>query len=122
MHPPRVLLVDDYQPVRERAREILLDAVPAAEIVEAGSAAEAGKLVLEQDFDVAIVDFNLPDEPGLDVLGLLARLRPATRVIVVSVLPPAMYEAAARGAGAQAFIPKEEMDRRLVPAVFDDLY
>lgn len=116
--PPRVLLVDDYQPVRERAREILLDAVPAAEIVEAASGAAAEKLVMEQDWDVAVVDFNLPDEPGLEVLGMLARFRPRTRVVVVSVLPADMYELAALSAGAQAFIPKEEMDRRLVPAVF----
>lgn len=118
MHPPRVLLVDDYQPVRKRAREILLEAVPSAEIVEAATGAAAQKLVIEQDWDVAVVDFNLPDEPGIEVLGLLARIRPKTRVVVVSVLPADMYELAALDAGAQAFIPKEEMDRRLVPAVF----
>jgi len=114
----RVLLVDDDPPVRRRAREILLEAEPDADIVEAGTAHDAMKLVVEQDWDAAVVDFNLPDESGLDVLGMLARARPTTRVVVVSALPGDMYETAARGAGAQAFIPKEEMDRRLVPAVF----
>ena len=112
----RVLLVDDYGPVRQRAREILLEAEPEIEIVEASTAHDAMKLASEQDWDAAVVDFNLPDEPGLDVLGVLARKR--IRVVVVSVLPGDMYELAARDAGAQAFIPKEEMDRRLVPAVF----
>jgi DNA-binding NarL/FixJ family response regulator len=112
----RVLLVDDYAPMRQRAREILLEAEPEAEIVEAGTAHDAMRLAIEQDWDAAVVDFNLPDEPGLDVLGMLARKR--IRVVVVSVLPSDTYELAARGAGAQAFIPKEEMDRRLVPAVF----
>jgi DNA-binding NarL/FixJ family response regulator len=114
----RVLLVDDYPPVRQRAREILLEAEPETEIVEAGSAHDAMDLVAAQDWDAAVVDFNLPDESGLDVLGMLARQRPATRVVVVSALPTDMYELAARDAGAQVFIPKEELDRRLVAAVF----
>jgi DNA-binding NarL/FixJ family response regulator len=114
----RVLLVDDYPPVRERAREILLEAQPEADIVEVGTATEAIKLVAEQDWDAAVVDFNLPDESGLDVLGALKRKRADTRLIVVSALPSDLYELAARDAGAQAFIPKEEIDRRLVPAVF----
>lgn len=114
----RVLLVDDYPPVRRRAKEILLEAQPEADIVEVGTASDAIKLVTEQEWDAAVVDFNLPDESGLDVLGVIKRRRPRARVIVVSALPGDMYELAARDAGAQAFIPKEEMDRRLVPAVF----
>jgi DNA-binding NarL/FixJ family response regulator len=114
----RVLLVDDYPPVRRHAREILLEAEPDTEIVEVGSAHDALDLVATQDWDAAIVDFNLPDESGLEVLGMLARTRPATRVIVVSALPSDMYALAARDAGARAFIPKEEIDRRLVAAVF----
>ena len=114
----RVLLVDDYAPIRQREREILLEAQPDAEIVEVGTAHDAVSLVVAEDWDAAVIDFNLPDESGLDVLGVLRRKRPATRVVVVSALPIDMYEMAARDAGAQAFIPKEEMDRRLVPAVF----
>jgi DNA-binding NarL/FixJ family response regulator len=114
-----VLLVDDYVPVRQRAREILLEAHPETVITEAGSAADARRLVVAQTWDVAVIDFNLPDESALDVLGQLARQRPRPRIIVVSALPSFIYEIAARDAGADEFIPKEELDRRLVHAVFD---
>jgi DNA-binding NarL/FixJ family response regulator len=114
----RVLLVDDYAPIRQREKEILLEAQPETEIVEVATANDAIRLVTEQEWDAAVVDFNLPDESGLDVLGVIKRRRPRARVVVVSALPGDMYELAARDAGALAFIPKEEMDRRLVPAVF----
>ena len=89
---PRVLLIEDETPLR---RIITLNLVRHGyTVAEADSAASAEEELLtaqalEAPFDVILLDVNLPDQTGWDVLRYiaLAGLR-RPRVIVVSALRP----------------------------------
>ena len=60
----RILLVDDHPPVRFGTRSLILQAYPAAEIAEAGNAAEALRLVRQQPFELVFLDLRLPEREG----------------------------------------------------------
>lgn len=67
----RVLVVDDSQAIRAFVRATLEGSGRARSVVEAASGFEALRLLPRERFDVAIVDINMPDIHGLEVIKLV---------------------------------------------------
>jgi CheY-like chemotaxis protein len=95
----RVLIVEDESPLR---RILMLNLSRRGyDVAEAGTAAEAIELLDATDraFDLLLLDINLPDQSGWDVLRYLATrqpapadttkpIRPVPRVIVITAVHP----------------------------------
>ena len=79
----RVLLVDDH-PMIGAALEMLLRGSSYELLGRARSAAEANREVTRQKPDLILLDVNLPDGSGLDVLRRLSRARARPRVILLT--------------------------------------
>lgn len=105
----RVLIVDD-QPNFRRQLRALLERAGLEVIAEAGSIAEAQSLVRSLKPNLAIVDVLLPGLSGIEGAPHLKLLAPKMRVILVSAYHDRLLQASARAAGAEAFIPKDELD------------
>jgi two-component system response regulator DesR len=69
------------------------------------------------EVDVAIVDLDLPDASGIDVVAGLRELRPAMRVLVLTAHPRADLASRAVAAGAAAFLPKDTALREILSAI-----
>ena len=81
---PSVFLVDDSVQVRECLKE-LFDIGPRVRIVgEAGTAARAIADIRTSQPDFVILDYQLPDGTGLDVLRELSGEMPRTRFIILT--------------------------------------
>jgi DNA-binding NarL/FixJ family response regulator len=63
-HTLRILLVDDHPAVRLGTRSLILQAYPQAEIREAGNAADALKLLRQQEFELVFLDLRMPEREG----------------------------------------------------------
>ncbi len=103
--PLRVLLVEDH-PVQQMAiRRLLQEGLPMAELAFASHAEQAQQLAAQQVFDLALVDMDLPDLPGWQLISSLRELRPLP---VVAITAKASYdeEARAMAAGADAYLQK----------------
>jgi len=61
----RILNVDDYVPARYARSQLLRRA--GYEVIEAGTGAEALRLVAEERPDLVLLDINLPDLSGFEV-------------------------------------------------------
>jgi len=79
----RVLLVDDH-PMIGAALEMLLRGSNYELLGRARSAAEANREVSRRKPDLILLDVNLPDGSGLDVLRRLSRARARPRVILLT--------------------------------------
>lgn len=83
MKPIRVLILDDESTLRTALFRLLdrkgYQVVTAQRLDEARSF-----LTPDKAFDIAIIDMNLPDGNGLDLLGEIKSLSPATQVIVLT--------------------------------------
>jgi two-component system, NarL family, response regulator LiaR len=80
----RVLLVDDHDLFRTGLRNLLEN--QGIEIVgEAGSGADAVRIVGESAPDVVIMDLNMPGMNGVDATRHISREAPLTRVIVLTI-------------------------------------
>lgn len=102
----RVLLVDDHELVRHGLRRAF-EREAAFEVVgEAGTVAEAaGQAALLQP-DVAVVDVNLPDGDGIDLVRELRAARADLGLVVVTMYDDDARVMAALEAGASAYVNK----------------
>jgi DNA-binding NarL/FixJ family response regulator len=81
----RILLVDDHKLFRAGIRS-LLQTVGGVEVVaEAGDGREGLRLIEAHRPDVVLMDIMMPGLNGLDAAARVARVCPATRVIMLSM-------------------------------------
>jgi DNA-binding NarL/FixJ family response regulator len=113
----RVLLVDDHPVVRTGVRQYLAWALPGADIAEAGSAREALAMVVTDRWDIVLLDLDLPDRNGLDLLADLRLAAPKSPILVVSGLPENEIGLQVLRAGAAGFCAKISAPEELAKAV-----
>ena len=104
--PQRVLIIDDYSPFREVARELLerRGFVVAGEADGAKAGLEAAAAVAP---DAVVLDVQLRDGNGIDVCRVLTKDNPALAVLLVSTDP--LHGRWASDCGAVAFLPKNRL-------------
>ena len=78
---PRVLVVDDERINLDTFRRVFRKVF---QVALAQSAAEALRLVAEQSYDVALVDYQMPDMLGTALLADLAELDPGLERILLT--------------------------------------
>ena len=78
----KILLVDDERLIRMTLRSVLEH--EGFTVGEAETGAEAEQRLAEDDYDLAVLDFKLPDTTGLDILRKIKRDRPEMGAILLT--------------------------------------
>ena len=112
----KVLIIDDHDVVRRGLRQILLDEFKKIQVGEARNADEALKLVQKQDWDIAVLDINMPGKGGLEVMPQMRKLKPTLPILVLSVQPEEQYAIPVLKAGASGYLSKDSASEELVNA------
>ncbi len=115
--PGRILVVDDEESIRDLLTRVLSNAGHRVTVAETGAAALAA--LAKARFDLVVLDKNLPDMGGLDVLRLVRSEYPGTFAIMITAYPSPGSEAAARALGVHSFIVKPFGILDIVRAVDD---
>jgi DNA-binding response OmpR family regulator len=100
----RVLVVEDYPPIREAVVQGLREADFAVDSADSGATAIAQALAIA--YDVIVLDLMLPEVDGLDVLRHIRHARNSARVIVVSARDAVADRVTALDAGADDYLIK----------------
>jgi two-component system invasion response regulator UvrY len=111
-----ILLVDDHAIVRSGIRK-LLAGLPEIDLKEVATG-EASLLELRgRQFDLVILDLNLPGLGGLELLRRILAAHPGVKVLVFSLHTEAVYAARAMEAGARGYISKNAAPEELLEAI-----
>jgi ActR/RegA family two-component response regulator len=102
--PPRVLVVDDEDGVRSGLRRFL--ALSGFEVSEARDCAEAVEAASRTAPEAALVDYNLPDGSGVELLARLKVAAPDLPVIVLTGHGSIELAVQAIKEGAEQFLTK----------------
>jgi DNA-binding NarL/FixJ family response regulator len=112
-----VLIADDHDIVREGLKQIVSETNTIVVAGEARTGAEAIDLVRGGAWDVVILDLNLPDRTGLDVLAEIRSIAPAVPVLILSMQNHPSYAMRTLKAGALGYVSKNNAREHLVPAI-----
>ena len=113
----RALITDDHAVVRRGLKELLNDSHKIEVLGEASTAGEALDRVRSGQWDVVILDINLPDRNGLDLLRDLKREKPDLPVLILSVCSEDQFAVRALRSGASGYLTKASAPAQLVDAV-----
>ena len=119
-----ILIADDHPLFRSALQQALtLGLGPEVNLVEAASIAELETcLAQKSDWDLVLLDLNMPGAYGFSGLVLLRGQYPQVPVVMVSAQEDAAVVARAREFGASGFIPKSstlEVIQQAVKGVLD---
>ena len=104
--PGAVLIADDHPLFRDALAQIVESTLPHASVVECGSLEDAQAALAGQDFELVLLDVNMPGMNGMAGLLALRNSAPATPVVIVSGREDRDTVDQAMGCGAAGFIPK----------------
>lgn len=111
-----VLLIDDHQVVRDGLRAALI--FEGFNVIgEAATKDEAFAQIAHKDPHVIIVDLNLPDGSGLEVISWARRVSPTIGIVVLTMNDDDSHLLAALQAGASAYVLKRSPVKEVIAAV-----
>ena len=113
----KVLIADDHAVVRAGLRQFLEEDASITEIGDASTGREALDALRSGRWDLLILDINMPDRSGLDILSHIRAAGYSTRVLVMSGLPERQYALNVLRAGARGYLSKEGAPDELLKAM-----
>ncbi|UXH79855.1 response regulator [Roseateles amylovorans] len=114
----RVLLIDDHPLILAALQTVIQGLGEDVQVLGADSAAQAREtLQARQDFDLVLLDLNLGDASGFDVLEEFRAQYPSLPVVVISASDRASDVIRAIDQGAMGFIPKRTSNDVLAQAL-----
>jgi len=114
----KVLLIDDHPLILSALKTVIQGLGDDLEVVGVHSAAEArATLALDPEFDLALLDLQLGDANGFDLLAELRSAYPALPVVIVSASDRASDVIRSIDLGAMGFVPKRSSTEILFEAL-----
>jgi DNA-binding NarL/FixJ family response regulator len=117
LNKKRVFLVDDHPLVREWLTNLINQQADLAVCGEAGNASAALSAIAAGQADLAIVDLNLANSSGIELIKNLKELHPEVPVLVLSMHDESLYAERVFRAGARGYVNKRETAQKVVEAI-----
>src|ERR1700730_16316065 len=116
-----VLIVDDSPIIIERLKIMLEDLENIRNILHTGTYSKALSILTDTNPDIAILDINLPDKSGIELLRYIKRNHMEITVIMLSNQSGEHYRNLCKLNGAEYFIDKST-EFELVPGIILSLH
>ncbi|MFO1503407.1 MAG: response regulator transcription factor [Steroidobacteraceae bacterium] len=113
----RILIADDHALVRAGLKQFLQEERRDIQVAEAASGQQTLDMLRGGNFDLLILDINMPDRGGLDILKHVRAGHPNTKVLVLSGYPERQYAVNVLKAGASGYLSKDGAPAELTKAV-----
>ena len=112
----RVLIIDDHPVVLSGCRS-LFAGDSTVRIEEAADAKSGHRAFVQKKPDVTVIDINLPDVSGFELMRRIRKDDPEARIIMFSMNDDPAFVVRAIEMGAQGYVSKGDDPRLLVKAV-----
>ena len=113
----KILIADDHAIVREGLKQIVAEESDMEVTGEAANADEVFEILSTNNFDIAIIDINMPGKSGLDLLKDLKVQLPKLPLLILSMYGEEQYGIRALKAGASGYLRKASAPNELIAAI-----
>jgi DNA-binding NarL/FixJ family response regulator len=121
-----ILLVDDHTMILEGVSRVINESKDFEVIATAKSVSEALELLKHNTFSIAVTDYNLPDQTGLELIRQCRNLYPQMNIIVLSMYDEAHLIREVLKEGVQGYILKKdslsELEKALSSVLDNETY
>ena len=114
-----ILLADDHLMVREGLKQVLELDHDIDVISEASDGYECLNLINKTHPDVVLLDINMPNLDGLQVLSIMKQQKMKSKVIMLTIHKDVDYLIEALDAGCDGYVLKDSDSETLKKAIFD---
>ncbi|WP_447979480.1 response regulator [Candidatus Nitrospira bockiana] len=115
----KLLIADDHPLVRRGLRELIAECGDMIVAAEACDGVEVMEAVRTGDFDVVLLDLNMPRKSGLETLVELKQLHPHLPVLIISGHCVEQYAPRLLRLGAAGFVSKQDAPEQLMRVIRD---
>lgn len=109
-----ILLIEDFEDIRQWLAGLLGEAFGEVDITEAATVAQAYALLDTRIFDLVVVDLNLPDGNGVDILQRITSRKLPSLCIVATAYDDDEHLLPALNAGADGYLLKDQQGEQLI--------
>src|SRR6267142_3551384 len=113
----KILIADDHSAIRNGVKYILSDEFPGTQFGEATNAIEVFKKLNADNWDLLILDIDLPGRNGLEILRQLKDENKKIPVLVFSFHREEQLAIRSLKSGASGYLAKDAADAELVKAI-----
>jgi DNA-binding NarL/FixJ family response regulator len=113
----KVFIADDHDIVRHGIEKVLSRAEDILIVGEASNGNQVLERIKQLDVDVLLMDVEMPEKTGWDVLAELKILKPHLPVIILSIFPEEHYGPRFIKAGAAGYLNKASKPATLMEAI-----
>lgn len=113
----KVLIADDHALFRDGLKRIINETDDIDVVAEAIDGKDILKKAKECDWDIALLDINLPDINGLDILKRILSANASSCVLVLSMYPEEEYAIRAIRSGASGYLTKDSPTDQLISVI-----
>ena len=113
----KILIADDHSAIRIGVKQICTSEFPNLQFGEAVNYAEVFQKLKETDWDILILDIDLPGRSGLDILKQIKAEKLKVPVLMFSFHSEEQIALRALKIGASGYLSKEAADMELVKAI-----
>jgi len=112
----RLLIIDDHAVVRQGLVQAFKEN-GFASIETAGSIIDARAKIAAFNPEAVIIDLNLPDGSGLEIVQWVRKHSAKVALIILSLNDPAQFIKIARSSGANAYLSKSQSMQEIISSV-----
>jgi len=109
-----LLIVDDHPIFRKGLVGLISDSFPDCSIVEAIDGAQAINQLKMMQFDAVILDIDMPEKSGIDVLDFIQENDIKTKPIILTMHNDELFFNEAFDRGAKGFVLKEDSSLEII--------
>lgn len=112
----QILIVDDHAIVRT-GLEMMISKHMDAETDTAGNGKTALKKIKQKDYDLLILDINMPDTDCGQLISTIQSLKPRLNILIFSMNEEAVFATYYLKLGVKGFLSKNSIDDEIIYAI-----
>lgn len=113
----KVLVADDHKIFRAGVKRLIEESADIEVAGEACDGFDALAKLRKEEWDVVLLDINMPNKSGLDIVRQMKQEKPKLPILILSMYPEEQYAVRALKAGAAGYLTKDSESEELIAAI-----